>query len=85
MKSDKEWRNAIRLAVHGLRTAKDGDKAKKVRVLRLLAERLVKRALDGDIAAMKEIGDRLDGRPAQSVDVSGSLGVRHEDALKELE
>mgnify|MGYP001586499384 FL=1 len=34
-------------------------------------------AEDGDIQAMKEIGDRLDGKPHQSIDatVDGSLTV----------
>jgi hypothetical protein len=35
--------------------------------LRLLADKLVERALDGDMAAIREIGDRLDGRPAQAL------------------
>ena len=86
MKSDKEWRDAIRLAVHRYRVAGKGEKAKKFRVLQLLADKVVSKALDdGDMAAIKEIGDRLDGRPAQSVSVSGGLKISHEEALKELE
>ncbi len=64
-KSDKEWRDAIRLAVNEVRKGPDGSKAKKV--LRQLARKLVDRALDGDIAALKEIGDRLDGKPVQAL------------------
>ena len=40
-KSDKEWRNAIRKAVHELRAADEDDKAKKIKGLTLLARRLV--------------------------------------------
>lgn len=49
------------LAVNELR--KDPRNGKKVKALRLLARRLVDEALEGDIAAIKEIGDRLDGKP----------------------
>jgi len=33
--------------------------------LRLLAETLLDKAADGDMAAIKEVADRLDGKPAQ--------------------
>ena len=65
-KSDKVWRDAIRLAVA---RASDG----KTKTLELLAKRLVAKALDGDMQAMKEIGDRLDGKPAQAI-VNGEDG-----------
>ena len=68
-KSDKLWRAAILMAVHELRVADDDEKATKIKTLRLLARRLVNKALDGDVTAMKEIGDRLDGRPSQSLDI----------------
>ena len=58
------------MAVHELRMADDDDKATRIKALRLLARRLVDRALGGDVAAMREIGDRLDGRPSQSLDIA---------------
>lgn len=42
-------------------------KAKPEQRLERLADALVTKALDGDVPAIKEIGDRLDGKPAQSV------------------
>ena len=39
----------------------------------MLADRLVDKALDGEIAAMKEIGDRLDGNPMGNI-FTGSYG-----------
>lgn len=54
-KENRIWANAIRHAV----TQRKGDK------LRALAEKLIDRAEQGDISALKELGDRLDGRPAQ--------------------
>lgn len=43
---------------------KSGDARKK---LRMLAEKLVEAGLEGDVTALKEIGDRLDGKPAQAL------------------
>jgi len=60
-KSDKLWRQAIMLAVN--RVSQDG----KTKHLDILAHRLVKSAAEGDVSALREIGDRLDGKPAQSV------------------
>ena len=54
--------------------AEGDDKAKKVRALRLLARKLVSRGIEGDVSALKEIGDRLDGKPTQAVDLS--MGVQ---------
>lgn len=51
------WRDAIRKAV-----LRDGK-------LDALAQALVARALEGDIAALREIGDRLDGKARQSVEL----------------
>ena len=62
--SDKEWRDAIRKAVHGI------DKDTGEKKIRLLAERLVYSALGGDTAALREIGDRLDGKPHQTQDTT---------------
>lgn len=32
---------------------------------------LINKAIDGDMQAIKEIGDRLDGKPKQQIDVGG--------------
>ena len=49
------------LAVH------EEDEATGRKKLRALAEKLRDRALEGDVTALKEIGDRLDGKPAQTI------------------
>lgn len=54
---DKPWAAAVRRAL----LANDGKK------LRAVAEKLVEKAEAGDVAALKEIGDRLDGKPAQAI------------------
>ena len=70
-KSDKIWADAIRKAVHEYHEQKGTNgKVRKIRYLNLLALNLVQVAAAGDIQAVKEIGDRLDGKPSQSMDVT---------------
>lgn len=37
---------------------------------------LIDKGLDGDLAAIKEILDRVDGKPKQSMDIDGQLITR---------
>lgn len=57
----KLWADAIRRAV--LRQAK-GEKTKRLEVL---ADSLIRAGMAGDVSALREVGDRLDGRPAQAI------------------
>lgn len=57
---DKIWSAAIRRAVNEIQK---GDETKQKRLVHL-ARKLVEQAQSGDISALKEIGDRLDGKPA---------------------
>lgn len=59
-KSDKPWRDAILLAVN----ERGPDNQRR---LRRLAECLVAEGLEGDVVALKEIGDRLDGKATQPI------------------
>ena len=71
----KVWRDALRAAVNELRVAEGDDKAKKVRALRLLARKLVSRGIEGDVSALKEIADRLDGKATQAIDLGVSVQI----------
>lgn len=75
---DKPWSDALRLVVFR-------DDAEGNRRLLKIAERCASAAESGDMVAVREIGDRLDGKPAQSVEMSGGLDLSHEDALNELD
>ena len=44
--------------------------------LRAIAEGLYARAAEGDIQAAKEIGDRLDGKSVQGVELSADVNVK---------
>ena len=57
----KPWADAVRIVMN-----EDDPETQRPRLL-LLAERLFTEAMAGDMAAIKEIGDRLDGKPAQAV------------------
>lgn len=73
----KLWRDAVRLAVH--RRDKDGGK-----LLNQLADKLVDFGINGDVSALREIGDRLDGKPMQTAEIA-IRPMSHEEALAELE
>lgn len=63
---DKPWREALMLAVN--EASGDGKK------LRRIADALVNQAIAGDVTAIKEIGDRLDGKPRQETELTGTEG-----------
>ena len=60
---DKPWADALRLTVF-----RDDEEGKR-KLLRI-AEKCAEAALAGDMQAIKEIGDRLDGKPAQDTNVT---------------
>lgn len=74
-KPDKLMRDAIIVALH--RQAEDAN-GKPTKKLALVAAKLVEKAIDGDVAAIKEVADRVDGKSVQQTDlnVSGQLDLR---------
>jgi hypothetical protein len=68
-KSDKQWSDALRRAVHRESAGKGSPKW-----LEVIATRVCELAADGDMSAAREIGDRLDGKPKQATEVSGPDG-----------
>lgn len=58
--SEKRFREALQAAV-----TEDGTDGQKR--LRNIAEKLVVAAETGDITAIREVADRLDGKPAQAI------------------
>ena len=59
-KSDKVMGDAIRLALN------DKDKT-GTKYIRRIAQALVIKAAEGDVAAIREVADRVDGKPAQAI------------------
>ena len=64
----KIWSDAVRRAL--LRE----DPKTKAMVLDNLAKSLINKALEGDVPALKEIGDRIDGRAMQALELTGAGG-----------
>jgi hypothetical protein len=64
---DKPWAEALNIVVS---SKVDGHKR-----LRRIAEQCVSLAESGDMMAIKEIADRLDGKAHQSTDVQGDLNI----------
>lgn len=63
-KPDKLMRDALMVALK--REAKDAE-GQKTTKLALIADKLVDLAAAGDVQAIKEVADRVDGRPAQAI------------------
>lgn len=63
--ASKQWKKSIEKALARLGNS-DIDAG-----LAIIADKVVKSAAEGDKDAWKDIADRLDGKPAQSVTLSG--------------
>ncbi len=67
---DRDWTKAIRRALALADSASaESDPAISRRQLIRIAEVFLDKAADGDMAALKELGDRLDGKPHQALDL----------------
>lgn len=73
-KSDKVMRDALVLALHREADGLDGRPTKR---LYIIADQLVRKACEGDVPAIKEVMDRVDGKAHQSVDLdlNGTLNL----------
>lgn len=83
-KPDKLMRDAIMVALN--REAKDaaGQPTKK---LYQIAERLVDQAIEGDMQAIKEVNDRIDGKAPQAMTLAGDDEggpMRFEQAIRTI-
>lgn len=61
---NKPWEKALQRAV-----IQDPNRLAK------LAEKVLQMAEEGDMQAIKELGDRLDGKPKQTQEISGEITV----------
>lgn len=76
-KTHFEWRDALRKAL----AEYEDDDVKRGQALRRIGRKIVKKALAGEYRAIQEIGDRLDGRPAQAV----SVGIETTDSQGQID
>lgn len=64
-KTNRLWGDTIR------RVLVQGDGKK----MRAIAEKLVEMAMAGDMAAIRELGDRIDGKAIQAIEGTGEGGA----------
>lgn len=64
----KAWSEAVKRAIRE-KYGKEWDES-----LAELAAQLVNAAAAGDLTALKEVGDRIDGKPKQQIEASGEGG-----------
>jgi hypothetical protein len=62
--SEKLFADAVRMAVN------EEEPTRKVRKLRLIADKLVEQAMAGEGWAIQQVADRLDGKPAQEATIT---------------
>lgn len=73
--SEKTFSNMLRIAIS---EAHEGGGTK----LRAVADALVTKALTGDVPAIREIGDRIEGKVVQAIESDVNVGVT--DTLGDL-
>jgi len=62
----REWFEALRYALANY----EDDKTKRGQALKRIGKKLIEKALEGDMMAIKEIGDRIDGKAVQVIDAT---------------
>ena len=72
-KPDKRMRDALMIALNREAVDNEGRPTKK---LSLIADKLVDLAIDGDVQAIREINDRIDGRSIQGISVNDGAGMK---------
>jgi hypothetical protein len=75
----RPWRDAIERAL-ARRAGKVNPQA-----IDDLADKLIDLGFAGDLHALREMGDRLEGKPAQAIEHSGMIAATHEELLKQLD
>lgn len=66
----KRWSQAIDRALA------ERSKSKGIEALDELAEKLLANCDLGDMTALKELGDRIEGKPSQSIDITADVTSR---------
>lgn len=72
-RQEKPFRDALMMAI--------ADAGEDRKALRAVAARLLKKAEEGDMNAIKELADRVDGKVPQGLDHSGHIDINPFQAL----
>jgi hypothetical protein len=60
------WTQAIERALERRKS-----RGKQIKAIDMIADKLLDQAQAGDLQALKELGDRLEGKPTQQVELGG--------------
>lgn len=69
-----DWRDAIRYELAKIGRDLDGDDPAYKKGLRQCAAEFIKATMEGEPWALKELGDRTDGKATQSIELSAPDG-----------
>jgi Family of unknown function (DUF5681) len=76
---NRVWRDAIERAINRRKGKLD------LQGIDELADKLLDTAFAGDMVAMREFGDRIEGKAIQAIEHSGSIARTHEEELEALD
>jgi len=69
-----DWRDAIRYELAAIGRDVEGDDPAYRKGLRKCAAKFIEAACDGNLLALKELGDRMDGKAPQAIELGGPDG-----------
>lgn len=79
---DKRFTEAIRRALmREVEMEGPSGEARRTLALDALAQTLIARGIAGDVTAIKEIGDRIEGKPTQALEADVNANISLVDAL----
>jgi len=82
----KEGRRALEFALENHESDNPKQLIGRMATLVKMWEPIIAKAMvEGDLAAMKEINDRLDGKAAQSVNIDANINMKRLDELTDEE
>ena len=68
-------RDAINYELAAIGREIKGDDPAIKKGMRAIVQPIVQQATEGNIGAFKEIADRVDGKPAQAIEMAGELNI----------
>ncbi len=77
-KKEWTWRSLLQEVAEEMDASEDGKQEPKKK---LMARKLVSKALEGDTTALKEFGDRIDGKASQGIELTGEGGGPVEQSI----
>lgn len=84
-KRGSDWRDAIRYELARIGRELDGDDPAYKKGLRECAKGVIEAARAGEQWALKELGDRTDGRPSQSIEMELEASIEVQDPITKEE